>query len=75
MIHLHIINYSMAKDKKNTQDEKERTSLFLKTDMIRSIKYVCFMDEKNQTQVVEEALTDYLAKWEKKNGPVPPPKA
>lgn len=62
----------MAKNAKTTQEGKDRTSLYLAPEMIRSIKYICFMDEKNQTEVIIEALAEYITKWEKKRGPVPP---
>lgn len=56
---------------KDTQDNKERTTVILRTNMIRNIKYIAFTDEKTQTDIMNEALEDYVAKWEKKNGPVP----
>jgi predicted DNA-binding protein len=51
--------------------EKERTSLYLKKEVIKNLKYVAFMSEKTQTDIINEALTDYIAKWEKKNGSIP----
>lgn len=52
-------------------ESKERTTVILRTEMIRNIKYIAFTDEKTQTDILDEALIDYVAKWEKKNGPVP----
>lgn len=58
---------------KNTNQEydKERTSLYLSKEKIRSLKYIAFMSERTQTDIIDEALTDYITKWEKKNGPIP----
>lgn len=50
---------------------KERTSLYLKQGILKNLKYVAFMSEKTQTDIIDEALTDYIAKWEKKNGAIP----
>ena len=65
----------MKQSKKNTNQEpageKERTSLYLKKEVIKNLKYVAFMSEKTQTDIIDDALTDYIAKWEKKNGLIP----
>lgn len=50
---------------------KERTSLYLRGDILKSIKLIALMEERKQTDIIDEALLDYIAKWEKKNGPVP----
>lgn len=53
------------------ENEKERTSLYLTRHKIKSLKYVAFMSEKTQTDIIDDALSDYIAKWEKKNGAIP----
>lgn len=50
---------------------KEKTSLYLTKGTIKSLKYMAFMSDKNQTDIIAEALTDYITKWEKKNGEIP----
>jgi len=39
--------------------------------MIKSLKYMAFMSETNQTDIIDMALSDYKTKWEKKNGEIP----
>ena len=55
----------------DNSDSKERTTVILRTEMIRNIKYIAFSDEKTQTDIIDEALTEYVTKWENDNGPIP----
>jgi hypothetical protein len=57
--------------KKKTTPVKERTSLYIQPELFQNMKYVIYKDEVTQTDIVNEALTEYFAKWEKKNGPIP----
>lgn len=56
---------------KATNDDKEKTSLYIQKDLMKSIKYISFYDEKTQTDILQEALQEYVTRWEKKNGAVP----
>lgn len=38
---------------------------------MRALKFISFTDEKTQTDIINEALGDYISKWEKKNGAIP----
>lgn len=60
----------MAK-KYSPEEEKEKTSLFMNKQYMRALKYISFTDERTQAAIINEALSEYIAKWEKKNGPVP----
>jgi hypothetical protein len=49
-----------------------KKSLFtLDTTIKKQIRYIAFTDETTQTEVVNQALTEYVQKWEKKNGKIP----
>ena len=48
---------------------KEKTSMYIDSAKFDKIKYIVFMDRKTQTDVFDEAFSDYITKWEKKNGP------
>lgn len=48
---------------------KGKTSMYLETNVLEKLRYISFMDRKTQTDVIGEALTEYITKWEKKNGP------
>lgn len=63
----------MAKEIKQEKDarEKKRTSLILYADTFKKVKYISLMDEIDITEIVEEALNEHVAKWEKKNGAIP----
>ena len=73
---LFIIFAFMATAKKQNNAEtstegKEKTSLYLTKGMIKSLKFMAFMSDKTQTEIIDEALTDYKSKWVKKNGEIP----
>jgi hypothetical protein len=37
----------------------------------KQLRYIAFMMETTQTEILNKALSEYIQKWEKKNGPVP----
>lgn len=53
---------------------KERTSLYVSADILRGIKYIAFAESTSQTSIMDKALSEFIERWEKKNGPVPPQK-
>ena len=57
--------------KKESEPTKKRNTFFFLPETTKKVKYIAFMDEKTQTGIIEEALNEYIAKWEKKNGPIP----
>ncbi|MEJ7738519.1 MAG: hypothetical protein WKF97_13900 [Chitinophagaceae bacterium] len=61
----------MARPKKLHPNEMERTSLYLRSESMRSIKYISFRDERTLKDIIDDALVEYITKWEKKNGPIP----
>jgi hypothetical protein len=58
-------------DKLSPTQGKEKTSLYIQLELLSNLKYIEYKDDRTRTDIVNEALTDYIAKWEKKNGPVP----
>ena len=50
---------------------KERTTLYIEPDLFQRMKFVIYKDSATQTDIVNAALSEYLLKWEKKNGPIP----
>jgi hypothetical protein len=61
--------------KYSSGEDKEKTSLFINKDIMRTLKYISFINQRTQTEIINEVLGEFVAKWEKKNGPVPPQKA
>lgn len=39
--------------------------------IVRKLKKIAAAEETTQTDILAGLLNDYIAKWEKKNGPVP----
>lgn len=65
----------MAKNKKvetATETDKPKNALFaLRQPLPYQLRYIAFQDNITQTDIVNDALTEYVSKWEKKNGPIP----
>lgn len=50
--------------------KKSRTALDLEKNVVHGIKYISLMDEKTQTDIINEALKNYIEQWEQKNGTI-----
>ena len=65
----------MTQAKKTKPEEansgKMRTSLYLKKETIQSLKYMAFVSRKTQTEIIDEAISNYQKQWEKENGAIP----
>jgi predicted transcriptional regulator len=59
-----------AKSEGGNEQEKERTTIYLRKDLYKKVKYVAFKEESNNTAVIEQALEDFFGKYEKKNGEI-----
>lgn len=68
---LQVIQMPQSNDQK-----KVRTTLFIDPDLIFKLDRIASMDHINKgikssrTDKINEALEEYVAKWEKKNGPI-----
>ncbi len=60
-----------AKKQNKAEAATVRTSLRFKPSSIESLKYVAFKSKKTLTDIMDQALTDYINKWVKKNGEIP----
>lgn len=47
-----------------------RATFIVRKETLKKVKYVSLMDTKKIKDVIEEALTDYLSKWEAENGTI-----
>lgn len=59
----------MAKDP-TKPGEKKRNTFYFDTDLMKKTKFIGLMEDKTQTDIIHEALTKYIAEYEKKNGPI-----
>lgn len=57
--------------KSDDTPDKEKTALYISTESIKALKYIAFTDDVTRTDIINEALTEYIARWEKKNGLIP----
>ena len=48
-----------------------KASFNIKPEPIKRLRYGALMDETTQTDIVDKLLTDFLEKWDKKNGAIP----
>lgn len=56
---------------KKTKEEKGKTSFYLKKETGNALRYLAFVSKKSQTELLDEALSNYIKQWEKENGPIP----
>lgn len=63
------IKPTAAKDE--VVEEKERTTINLRTDIMKNMKFVALFDDKSLSEVMEAAMLEYLTRWENKNGALP----
>jgi hypothetical protein len=57
--------------RKPLPEEKLRTSLHIRKSLMKDIKYISFMDEISQTDIIDQSISEYVNKWVQKNGPIP----
>lgn len=60
----------MAPQKRST-DGKEAATFRIKSELLKKLKYIAMKDNTTQTNLIEGAVMGIVAKWEKKNGPIP----
>ena len=58
---------------KGTKPGEARKAYILSTELTSKIDAIAFWDGRNIKEVATDALTSYVAAWEKKNGPVKMP--
>jgi hypothetical protein len=55
---------------KSTGEIKERHTYFITPTLVRKIKIIAVQEGGSEASHVERAITDYITKWEKKNGEI-----
>ena len=50
-----------------TEDIPVRTSFNIKPSITKNLKRIALEDNTNQTAILETALSEFIAKWEKKH--------
>lgn len=54
----------------NVAEEKAKTSFYFRKDLQKKLKYIALRDNRNLTDVLEEAASEYITNYEKKNGEI-----
>ena len=68
---LHLYMAKAKKQEVTPIEGKEKTSVYLKTDQKKALKYIMYKEEKTFTDIVDDLIEKFIAKWEKDNGPIP----
>jgi hypothetical protein len=55
----------------NSEDKPTRTSFNILPVKMRKAKYIGVMESKDLTVIINEALDDYINKYERENGKIP----
>lgn len=67
-------NVGRGRPKKYSEEERIernfRATFVVSRETIRKVKYISLMDSKLLKDVIDEALGEYIAKWERKNGDI-----
>ena len=63
-----------GRPKKNDGNDNTRATFIVSAELLRKIKYISLMDDRLQSEVVGEALSLYVSKWESENGKIRIPK-
>jgi predicted transcriptional regulator len=63
----------MAKGIKGSspKDKPIRTSFIISPVVSKKLNWIAFHSDRDKTSIVDEALNDYITRWEKKNGNIP----
>ena len=63
-----------GRPKKSEDNDDTRATFIISAELLRKIKYISLMEDTLQKDVVGEALSLYVSKWEHDNGPIRLPK-
>lgn len=50
--------------------DKVRSTFVIPSELTKKVKYISLMDERLQQDIVADALSEYIAKWETENGKI-----
>ena len=56
------------------ENDYTRTTIVISAELLRKLKYVSLMEDTTFTDLVNDAFSLYVSKWENDNGPIRLPK-
>ncbi|OLY91199.1 hypothetical protein SAMN05444008_11273 [Cnuella takakiae] len=63
-------NFSSKSSQVGTKAGEERATFIMKTELLEKIRNVAYWDRLKIKDVIEVALVEYFARYEKKNGEI-----
>ncbi len=63
-----------GRPKKSSIENETRATFVVSADLLRKMKYISLMEDKLQQEVLNEALSSYVSKWEEENHKIKMPK-
>ncbi len=66
-------NSTVSSNEKGTLPGEIRKTYVISTELVNKIDAISFWDRKSLKEVIKDALSTYIASWEKKNGLVKMP--
>ena len=61
-------------DEAERRERENRATFIVSRELVRKVKYISLMDSRLLKDVLAEALSEYIAKWETANGIINLPK-
>lgn len=61
---------SPEKKTKKSGHDKTRATFVISAETLRKIKYIALVSDCLQLEIVGDALSEYIQRWEKENGPI-----
>lgn len=65
---------SPGRPRKGDDNDDTSATFIISSELLKKIKYICLMEDAMQKDVVGEALSLYVSKWEEDNGKIRIPK-
>lgn len=70
-VNAQAVKHGPGRPKKNPEDNDDtRATFIVSASLLRKIKYISLMEESLQKEVVNDALSLYVTKWEEENGKI-----
>lgn len=63
-----------GRPKKDETKKEIRATFIVDPELVRKVKYISLMGDRLQKEVINDALTEYISKWETEHGKIKMPK-
>ena len=59
-----------GRPKKSGINDDTRSTFIVSSELLRKVKYISLMDDRLQKDIINDALSLYVSKWEEDNGKI-----